>query len=1122
MPKKPCLSLTYGILPSSHQYTDKQILPINKLASVEDSNGISNFISCSRDGSVIIREYTTVNVDINSCKLTKLNGHTDWINDLVILDHNRFITVGNDCLIILYFCMDNIWSFIRVGTHSDYIKCIDLLPCTMENCYQIVTCGLDGIIKLWQLNFNLYNGGLQNIQLLNTWTNTKDNISIYSLQTVKHNFNDNFDFIIGDSTGDIVFFKSDANSEVLRIKNKWISNIKVLKLLNNDTYLFSSFANGKICLYDLELLNNVQLLNNTQIIDPSVVVTYNWNYPIWSIYGDSLEELYLGDMMGNINRFAFQSTLKKFKLKPLYNNTKNNGILSLTKTNNNNNLWFSISNSSDLLCLDLLSLKTTKIIEGGFALKKCSLLCDRIHVLTMDTLGNFQKWNIITCTVKNDKATNVNIPANNLIVDFDQAVKDCNKSTNSKSLPKWCEVTIKVGVLFVKINENYPNYYIPSKLLQKFSITNNFQIEDEKFYNIKKIFLFSLLQNFIKYESQRQTNPTINSTDYKENTNKVKEATYEFANQQTLTFSNGLKETTTLSSSFSSDATVTDEDSNLYHTHSYSLNLQPTRDLSSPSSSVYRSDISILSKELLKQGLKDGLRDINEQETVQQLEQENTNHNHQDQYPIQEGLIPQIVGQGQLQENVLPQGQIQGQEHNSILPTISVQGQDVIPPQTLGNTPLSISSHPLGQENAQGNIFSQIMEQDRVQIQENTTSLSSQGMGKLQKRENICSEQNQIKENLAPYQLRHFPQQDNPSPQVQKQSQIQEKISSQPLHQASTYDKMVSRAVEQELIQNQPQLINGKNLFFVDYITKLYDQRLNDSTKSASPESSLSHETANDQLDYPLLNTPLFKFDNQVPLIQIDSNIQLTVEYIESAIPVNQTIFKTILPKQVKENYQLYRNLERFLPFWLSKILFIDDTIKNKDPLLVPKKKITNSSYKKKNQQDHQLKFTVLPCKKSYVSVSRTPAAIEINAASTSSSSNSKDDSHNNSSSSGISSSSSSNNNNPGSIFKSFMKSSNNTMSKFTQGTQLPKINLKKSKLISNESIQVRAIKTYISNLLNKKLLEINENLSPTQWIELTCKDKILEDHLTLGYIQSHYWKSNDCIIIHYRRKLIV
>jgi hypothetical protein len=40
-----------------------------------------------------------------------------------------------------------------------------------------------------------------------------------------------------------------------------------------------------------------------------------------------------------------------------------------------------------------------------------------------------------------------------------------------------------------------------------------------------------------------------------------------------------------------------------------------------------------------------------------------------------------------------------------------------------------------------------------------------------------------------------------------------------------------------------------------------------------------------------------------------------------------------------------------------------------------------------------------------------------------------------------------------------------------------------------------------------------------SDWLELLCKDKVLEPQLDLAAIKTFFWKSGDEMVLHYRRK---
>jgi len=169
---------------------------------------------------------------------------------------------------------------------------------------------------------------------------------------------------------------------------------------------------------------------------------------------------------------------------------KHLGILDL-KLLNESNIYFSYCSDSNLNCLNLKQ-NTLSIEKGGFALTRSSLLTNRRHVITENTQGKIQRWDIVSCELINtfprDEGT------------FDEIVV---KYTSKEILSHWCAVTVKVGMLFVKIGPKFSNTELYGSALQEYYVTNDIKLNSDDRYNIGKIVVNSLFNDFMEYEQRK-------------------------------------------------------------------------------------------------------------------------------------------------------------------------------------------------------------------------------------------------------------------------------------------------------------------------------------------------------------------------------------------------------------------------------------------------------------------------------------------------------------------------------------------------------------------------------------------------------------------------------------------
>lgn len=445
-------TLSFGLLPLELDSDTKHLLPISSITNLD-----STVITTGRDGNVVIEETQT-----------KLAVHSDWISGIACLSAAKFLTVSHD-FTICYNWKTTIWNHKIVGYHADYVKGIALIGLEDMKC-RYATVGLDKKLKIWELDlFEVENEEDVEAKLLGKFDNTThhDAGSIYCLTATK-------DVIIfGDNEGRLSWYDINSYSVIRTIDDAAGVNLKTLKLLDDETTVLSTSADGEIKLWNVE--------------SGKCLWTKQLSHAIWSVEGTLSKDLFLGDCMGNITQL--QGNQISVIYKPSDCDTKTGGILAMAIIEDV--LWFSSSGNSDLNKLNLLSKKLT-VIEGGHALVRCSLLTNRRHVITENTSGELEKWDIVSCELVEKISRDEG--------NFDEVVRKLNPK---EVLQHWCSVSIKRGILFVKINERFLNTEVYGSALTDYVIVNEDKVDEinlDERYNLGRIAVNSLLHGFIDYE----------------------------------------------------------------------------------------------------------------------------------------------------------------------------------------------------------------------------------------------------------------------------------------------------------------------------------------------------------------------------------------------------------------------------------------------------------------------------------------------------------------------------------------------------------------------------------------------------------------------------------------------
>lgn len=447
-------TLSYGFLPPSNNTDTTHLLPITSITRLD-----STVITAGRDGNVIIEE-----------SHTKLAVHSDWISGIACLSATKFLTVSHD-FTICYNWQTTAWNHRIVGYHDDYVKGIALIGFHDMKC-KFATVGLDKKLKIWELDlFEVENEDDEEAKLIGEFDNAtkQDAGSIYCVAATESTV------IFGDNDGRLRWYDVETNSLIRSLDDAACVNLKTLKILDDNKTVMSTGADGSVKLWVIET--------------GKCLKTRKLEHAIWSVEGKSSDNLYLGDSAGNILLLCHDKVSFIYENNQEEKSYRSGGILAMSIIDDE--VWFSNSGNSNLNKLNLKT-KELKVIQGGHALLRCSLLTNRRHVITENTLGSLQKWDIVSCelveNISKDEGT------------FDEVVR---KRNPKEVLPHWCTVTIKRGILFVKINERFLNTEVYGSALTDYEIVNADKADDINFderYNLGRIAINSLLHGFIEYE----------------------------------------------------------------------------------------------------------------------------------------------------------------------------------------------------------------------------------------------------------------------------------------------------------------------------------------------------------------------------------------------------------------------------------------------------------------------------------------------------------------------------------------------------------------------------------------------------------------------------------------------
>lgn len=973
------LTISYGLLaPQSKVSRDSHILPITKILYPEGQDDY--FLTCSRDGSIIKNRLDAAGMPIRG---KRMQAHSDWVTDIIQISHNRFITVSHDFSIVLLTLHDDseTWETKIIGDHGDYIKCVVHIP-TNDSQFVFATGGLDKKVKVWTLKN-------EQAILTDEFCNTSEHAemgSIYAMVAIDQSCNVGFNLVIGDCNGDIILYSTEERAEVGRIVKAHESNIKVVKVLNNSTKLVTSCSDGIICVWDL-------VDEDSKLVKRA---SYKWDCSIWGIYGDDLSSVYIGDSKGRIKRSNLSKN-DQVELSTIFDNeqqrvygessrkkSKDGGILDIMILSNGS-IMFSQCSNSNLSILELSTAKHT-IIEGGFALTKSSLLTNRRHVITENTKGEIQRWDIVLCEL-----INTFDPSEG---NFDEVV---SKYTSKEVLSHWCTLSVKVGMLFVKLNPRILNTEVYGSALQEYKIVNDVEVNSDERYNLGKIVINSLFNEFVSYEMEKD------KTFRKQLSSKKKDLSIAVSALELSTNSTEpkMKERRRKSAFYRFGSTTPNQENS-------------NSSVSAPNTPLFSGDPANVPV---------------------------------DEHPL---LPPPIVSAGDKLNT-------DGTDSGTMSPIRASEGR-------------TMSSGSLIARK-----FKRLRPYSRSGTETNTPA-ESQAIVNSDYEDSM-------------------PEDDNPGERiVWNQAYNGENLSSQ----------QVADALHAKLKPIEASAANAANAEYesptatqkvrATYISDFFDQLHDNYRQQYSNSNSLK------LLSRKLPETKIIR-DSLSPIIRIKNGVLLVVHSWNKTCCGGKVLFSTYLPASrllvdvsesislegdedgdsyeddeilskydlvdneygnVMNRRQIFDQLEGNLPFWFAKYLFSDNRTAKQQPklnfIISPWQDQDGPAQPvapQQQQSHHRLKFGKT---KSTDIIPKT--------------------------------------------------------------TELPKISDVNMKLVAPGMIKVKKIKVYIADRFESKTPEMKAKIDPSDWIELLCKDQVLDNDMTLSTVRTLYWKSQGDIVFEYRRKM--
>lgn len=420
-------SLSYVLGVNGHD--ESHVLPINAIKSNSDL-----LFTGGRDGVIASYDH---NLEVNN----HIQLHTDWVNDIELLNNENLVSCSSDLSVKLWNYQTN--NYVLIGHHHDYVKAL-----TVTGDDLVISGGLDRFVNVWDVKKNVKVNAYQN-EL------SDDKGSIYSLSSNKSTGLVAF----GDNAANILLFDPKSSRPICELQGH---RETIKSLIVGENYLLSGSSDHNVNLWDLRA--------------NKVLKSYNFENSVWSLYSDNYEfnEFYTGDSKGRVYRTNQDIT-------QVIGHEKK-GVLSINKFNDE--IWTSSMENSDLNNWT----DSSKSKQGEPGMIKARLLNNRRYVVTLSTSDEVKLWDIVRCVELKNFGNEVG---------FEDVIDEYQ---TNEILPTWCRVTVKAGRLFIVVSEtSYLNTEVYGDDIEEYGL----KLDPETRYSLGKIIIFSIFQKLLEYEQGR-------------------------------------------------------------------------------------------------------------------------------------------------------------------------------------------------------------------------------------------------------------------------------------------------------------------------------------------------------------------------------------------------------------------------------------------------------------------------------------------------------------------------------------------------------------------------------------------------------------------------------------------
>uniref|UniRef100_A0A183BZ38 WD repeat-containing protein 48 homolog n=1 Tax=Globodera pallida TaxID=36090 RepID=A0A183BZ38_GLOPA len=387
-----------------------------------------NLFSAGSDS--VIRQWDTAATSDSAAFVRSLEHHCDWVNDIILCsDGSRLISASSDTTVKVWHTRRNGACLSTLKTHKDCVRC---LAYARDPAELVASAGLDKCIYLWDVNTLTKVTATNNTVTTSSLRGTKN--SIYSLA-----MNECGTVIIAGSTENLLRVWDPRTCQKIAKLRGHNENIRAISVNRDGTLCLSGSSDGTIKLWSI----GQQRCIGTVRCHSDSVWALQTDAAFSTIFSGGRDHRVFRTSMRNLN----DSELLFIERKPVQK-------LLLVDADRPKQLWVATWDSS--IRRWPIDGQSTGHAEGGGprvkeaamelhgapSIRKYAVLNDKRQIVTRDSEGNVELWDVMQCGRVSTFPAGTNM---------EEVIKD---NVRKAWIPSWFSVDAKCGVLEVTLDES--------------------------------------------------------------------------------------------------------------------------------------------------------------------------------------------------------------------------------------------------------------------------------------------------------------------------------------------------------------------------------------------------------------------------------------------------------------------------------------------------------------------------------------------------------------------------------------------------------------------------------------------------------------------------------------------